>query len=368
MIGLRSMCRVLRLPARSAVLAGTLLLAGSALGQAASPKPDSPVRFGEVGDFHFIERSGKEITKADLLGSPWIAVPFFRGCTGPCPSLTSDLHAAFRERLAGSGVRIVSFTLDAEKDTPEALREYAESYGIEGDQWLFLTGPDKQALQDFVRTQLRVPVAESPEAAQDYGQAITHGTRLPVIDPQGRIAGWYECARATFGDTEAFQASIDALTARALALGGRHQSPLPLINAVLNAVALILLLLGLGAIAGGHRERHAHLMGSAFLVSLAFLGSYLYYHLVVQAETGPVHFHAEGAAKVAYLVLLATHVVGAMVNLPMVLRTLYLARKEDWGRHKWWARRTLPLWLYVSITGVMVYLLLYPLNPTPPMP
>jgi uncharacterized membrane protein YozB (DUF420 family) len=76
-------------------------------------------------------------------------------------------------------------------------------------------------------------------------------------------------------------------------------------------------------------------------------------------------FHGEGAAKVAYLVLLGTHVLLAAVNLPMVLRTLLLAQREDWARHRWWARRTYPIWLYVSVTGVLVYFVLYHWNPTP---
>ena len=203
------------------------------------------------------------------------------------------------------------------------------------------------------------------EAEVEYGQSITHGTRLPVIDAEGRIAGWYECARATFADTAEFEAALGALVDRAKALRPRNDSPLPLINACLNAIAFVLLLQGLRAIRAGEKERHASLMRAAFVVSALFLASYLYYHLVVQAEVGPRRFNGAGAAKVAYLVLLASHVILAMVNLPMVLRTLWLARKEDWERHKWWARRTLPLWLYVSITGVIVYVVLYPLNPTP---
>jgi len=347
------------------LVAGALAFSGSAGAQAASPEPHASDRFGEVVDFRFTERSGREVSLEDLRGAPWIAVPFFRGCTGPCPGLTADLFAAFEESLAGTGVRVVSFTLDPEVDTPEALREYAAGYSIEGDEWLFLTGPDRALLQDFVRQGLGVPVAESSEAGVEYGQSITHGTRLPVVDPQGRIAGWYECARGGFGDVESFEASIGALVDRALALRPRPDTPLPLVNASLNGVAFVLLLLGLRAIRAGDRERHALLMRAAFLVSAAFLASYLYYHLVVQAEVGPTPFHGRGAARVAYLVLLASHVILAMVNLPMVLRTLWLAHKQDWDRHRWWARKTLPIWLYVSMTGVVVYLVLYPLNPTP---
>ena len=358
--------RAPRMPRLVAALAGVLAcVVGSipAAGQA-SPEPHASARFGAVSDFTFTERSGEQVSLADLKGQVWIGVPFFRGCTGPCPSLTSDLHTAFKDKLEGKGVRIVSFTLDAEADTTEALNEYAATYKIEGDDWLFLTGPDKAALQEFVRSGLKVPVAESAGEGIEYGESITHGTRLPVVDAEGHIAGWYEAARV-FDSIEDFEGSLDALVERALAVRPRPKTSLPLINASLNALAFVLLVLGLVAIHRGQRERHALFMRAAFLASAVFLACYLYYHLVVQADAGPTPFHGKGVAKTGYLVLLASHVILAMVNLPMVLRTFWLAHKEDWERHKWWARRTFPIWLYVSITGVLVYVVLYPLNPTP---
>jgi uncharacterized membrane protein YozB (DUF420 family) len=108
------------------------------------------------------------------------------------------------------------------------------------------------------------------------------------------------------------------------------------------------------------------MMRSAFVVSAAFLSCYLYYHFaVLPISGGPTRFNGEGAAKAAYLLMLLTHVVLAVVNLPMVLRVFWLAHKEDWDRHRRLARWTLPIWLYVSLTGVLVYLVLYPFNPPP---
>jgi uncharacterized membrane protein YozB (DUF420 family) len=138
-----------------------------------------------------------------------------------------------------------------------------------------------------------------------------------------------------------------------------------LVNASLNALAGVLLVAGLIAIRGLRQRLHAGLMRAAFVASALFLGSYLYYHFVViPGQGGPVRFGGEGALKGLYLALLLTHVVGAVVNLPMVLTTLWLAHRERWEAHKRWARRTFPLWLYVSVTGVEVYLMLYPLNPS----
>ena len=137
---------------------------------------------------------------------------------------------------------------------------------------------------------------------------------------------------------------------------------LPAINASLNGLAAILLVCGYVAIRRGERETHRKFMVAAFGTSCAFLACYLYYHFAV-ARGQPTRFNGEGAARTAYLALLLSHTVLAAVNLPMVLRTLWLARREDWERHRRFARWTFPIWLYVSVTGVLVYWVLYHLNP-----
>lgn len=335
----------------------------------ASPAPRSMTRFGEVPDFRFVERSGEELSRDDLLGAPWIAVPFFVGCTGPCPTVTSDLRAELVEALAGSGVRIVSFSVDPEFDTPERLREYAARYDIGPDEpWLFVTG-DAEEMERFLIEGLKASFMRSEEAGVEYGQSITHTTRVPVVDPQGRIAGWYQVSRQALAgqpDGATFEDALGLLRDRALALAApAGGSPLPRVNASLNAVAAALLLAGWFAIRGGRRGLHGWLMRLAFLVSAAFLASYLYYHGVVQRVVGPVRFRGTGLARTGYYVLLASHVILAIVNLPMVLRTLWLAHRSDWERHRRLARKTFPIWLYVSVTGVLVYLILYPWNPAP---
>ena len=136
----------------------------------------------------------------------------------------------------------------------------------------------------------------------------------------------------------------------------------PLQNAILNGASTVLLLAGLAAIKGGKRKLHERLMLCATLTSTLFLASYLYYHFVVQPVLGPTPFRREGAIKTAYLVMLGTHVVLAVVNLPLVLRVLWLAYKERWEEHKKLAKVTFPVWLYVSVTGVLVYLALYVWN------
>ncbi len=148
-------------------------------------------------------------------------------------------------------------------------------------------------------------------------------------------------------------------------------SNLPLVNACLNASSSVFLLAGLAAIKSGRRKLHERLMYTAFAVSLAFLACYLWYHFVVIPELGITTFHATGALKTFYLVMLATHVVLAVVNVPLCVMTFVHARRADSGRatfekHKRWAKVTFPIWLYVSVTGVLVYLFLYVWNPAPP--
>jgi uncharacterized membrane protein YozB (DUF420 family) len=140
---------------------------------------------------------------------------------------------------------------------------------------------------------------------------------------------------------------------------------LPAVNAALNATAAVLLVLGLLSIKAGRRERHARLMVAAFVVSSLFLACYLYYHFAI-ARGRPTRFHGTGLARTAYLVLLTSHTLLAMVNLPMVLRTLWLAHRERWSSHRRLARWTFPVWLYVSVTGVLVYFVLYHWNPPAP--
>ena len=138
---------------------------------------------------------------------------------------------------------------------------------------------------------------------------------------------------------------------------------LPLLDACLNGTSAVLLLAGLAAIKSGRRVAHERLMISALVVSAAFLASYLYYHGVVERVRGPTPFRGTGFSRPAYLAMLASHVVLAVAVVPLALRTVFLARRGRFDAHKRWAKVTFPIWLYVSITGVLVYLCLYVWNP-----
>lgn len=138
---------------------------------------------------------------------------------------------------------------------------------------------------------------------------------------------------------------------------------LPLLNACLNATSFVLLVCGLAAIKRGRRVGHERFMLAALAASAVFLASYLYYHFVVIPGVGVTKFNGTGVVRTAYYVMLASHVILAIVNLPLVIATVVLAKKERWEAHKRLAKITFPMWLYVSVTGVLVYLVLYQWNP-----
>ena len=130
---------------------------------------------------------------------------------------------------------------------------------------------------------------------------------------------------------------------------------LPAVNACLNGLAAFFLIGGFVAIKRGRRELHKRFMLGAFGASTVFLASYLTRY----ALTGTTHFPVGGGWKVAYLVILFSHMFLAMGLVPMVLRTVWLPWKGRYEQHRSIARWTFPIWAYVSLTGVVVYFMLY---------
>jgi uncharacterized membrane protein YozB (DUF420 family) len=137
---------------------------------------------------------------------------------------------------------------------------------------------------------------------------------------------------------------------------------LPAINASLNGLATVLLLAGYSAIRNRRIQLHQTLMMAAFCASALFLASYLYYHIVVK-HGEPTYFTTPGWPKAVYYAILFSHIILAFVVAVMAPVTLYLGFGAPWNRHKRIARWTFPIWLYVSVTGVVVYIMLYHLYP-----
>ena len=132
-------------------------------------------------------------------------------------------------------------------------------------------------------------------------------------------------------------------------------SILPHLNAALNASSAVLLISGWRCILHRRIAAHRACMVAACVVSLAFFISYLIYH----AHVGSVRFQGQGWSRPVYFAILLSHTVLAVAIVPLVIRTLWLAVGNRLEQHRAFARRTFPLWLYVSVTGVIVYGMLY---------
>jgi uncharacterized membrane protein YozB (DUF420 family) len=136
---------------------------------------------------------------------------------------------------------------------------------------------------------------------------------------------------------------------------------LPVVNATLNGSSAVLLALGFFFIKRGRRTAHRNCMIAAFGTSVIFLACYLTYHtwLAVVLHQGPTRFENPAWFRPIYLAILLTHTILAAVIVPLILVTLNRAWRERFDLHKRIARWTWPLWMYVSVTGVLIYWLLY---------
>jgi uncharacterized membrane protein YozB (DUF420 family) len=132
-------------------------------------------------------------------------------------------------------------------------------------------------------------------------------------------------------------------------------SQLPAVNASLNGLATVLLVVGYGLILQNRRKAHERVMLAAFAVSVVFLGCYLVYH----AYAGSKPFTGTGLMRPVYFSILISHIVLAALVPVLAGLTIYRGLTGQWEKHKRIARVTFPIWLYVSITGVMIYVMLY---------
>ncbi len=137
-------------------------------------------------------------------------------------------------------------------------------------------------------------------------------------------------------------------------------SYLPHVNACLNGTSAVLLFTGYTFIRSRNVAAHRACQLAALVVSLLFLASYLTYHY----HHGSTRFQGQGIVRPIYFTILTSHTILAIVIVPLVILTFYRALRNDFVRHRRIARITLPLWLYVSITGVIVYLMLYQIYPS----
>jgi len=137
-------------------------------------------------EFALTERSGQPLRLADLAGKVWVADFFYTTCPGPCPMLSSRLSDVQKALGEEPGARLVSISVDPDKDTPEVLKIYAEKFKA-SERWFFCTGP-KDAIYSLARDGFKLPIADAPAE----GGMISHTTRLILVDQTGHVRGFYE--------------------------------------------------------------------------------------------------------------------------------------------------------------------------------
>ncbi len=143
--------------------------------------------YGRLPDFELTNRDGGRVTGADLAGQPWVADFIFTSCQISCPFLTAEMARLQAALPVDSRVQLVSFSVDPDNDTPEALQEYAQRYQA-GDRWYFLTGA-REDLYRLIREGFQLGVEPGAGSARE---PIVHSTRFVLVDKEGLIRGYYE--------------------------------------------------------------------------------------------------------------------------------------------------------------------------------
>lgn len=329
---------------------------------AAAPRDDD---LGTVGDFTLTERSGRTVSKSDLLGKIWIASFEFTRCTAGCPQISETMKRLQSELARFPDLRLVTFTVDPQHDHPEELLEYARHYQADPQRWLFLTG-DEKAIYHLLDKSFHLPAQKNTDG--DSGNAVSHSPKLVLVDRQGHIRGYFDGRPDSQVTDDAFQANLDELKRKVQAL---EYDPFPFFNATLNAITAAMLLLGYSAIRRRLIRIHIACMLTALSLSVIFLISYGYDHAVIKQgmstsfASQTVHAHPPAWVGIVYQTVLWTHIPLAAVIVPLALGTAYLALRGRFARHRVVARWALPIWLYVALTGVVVYWMLYRLYPWP---
>jgi len=297
-------------------------------------------QFERVPDFKLVERSGQPLARKDLLGRVWVTGFVFTRCAGACPVMMSKmygLHKSFPQ------VQYVAFSVDPTYDTPEVLRTYVKNNSLP-PEWLFATGTDEQ-MQDLAKKGFKLSMGpgSTPE------ERIIHSDRLVIVDRYGRQRGSY-----TTADMDGM-ARLEADLKRVLAEPAIPVTKLPALNAGLNGTSGVLLILGLLLIKAKKPGAHKAAMLAALAASALFLVSYLTAHHFI----GSTPYQGQGAMRTVYFAILISHTVLAALIVPLALVTVYRAFGEDFARHRALAKWTFPIWLYVSVTGVVIYFMLY---------
>lgn len=315
-------------------------------GQACAQENVRPTISIPLEDFELQDSEGNAFHPRDLRGKAWIAHFFFTTCK-ECGKTAPTMEAVQKLVAGKKDYRLVSISLN--NDSPAALKKYREDLGGDPKQWIFLTGP-KEKVHAIVQQAFKQSAIDNPNGTPE--NAVVHSFNIVVVDPKGNMVGFENGLQSE---------SADALYA--IARSTVHPKYLlPAMNASLNGLAAILLVLGYRAIKARQETLHKWTMTLALLVSAVFLASYLYFHFVVQ-DGQPARFSGQGFVRWAYFGILLTHTILAVIVAPLAIFVAIQGWRDRRPSHVRLARWTWPIWLYVSVTGIVVYWMLYQMYP-----
>jgi protein SCO1 len=304
---------------------------------------------GKLPQFSLLDQNGKPVQREQLLGKVCVISVFFSCCTTMCP-ITQKNMASLQDRLAGwPDVLLVSINVYPGHDNQSIIAQYAQDRQADPERWLFLHGDEKE-IYDFVQKGLLQGLEKN--ASQEPGNEVIHTARFLVVDHHGTIRGYINDGRNQ-DEVEQVEKVVKQLV---------QANYFPSVNAGLNGSCAVLLALGFAFIRNRRIALHKICMLAALAVSAIFLASYLYYHIVVM-EGHSTPFGGEGPIRPVYYGILISHISLAVPVLFLALIVTYLGLRNRLAGHVVLARWTLPIWLYVSVTGVVVYWMLYHLYP-----
>jgi uncharacterized membrane protein YozB (DUF420 family) len=309
--------------------------------------------YATVSDFTLTNQNGQTVTLSNLRGQIWIADVIFTRCPGQCLIMSQHMKELQGRLPAVQPIRLVSFTTDPAYDKPPIFKKYAERFGANDERWSFLTG-DKSTLHRVEVEDMKLAVVDKPVAQQEVpNDLFIHSEKFVLLDKFGRVRGYFD------GETPGVIAEVLA-AADTVAHETLSVHDLPAVNGTLNALSAIFLTFGFIFIRRKNVHAHRICMLSAFITSVIFLICYLTYHIFIHHVT---RFQNPAWFRPIYLAILGTHTILAVVIVPLILISLSRALKARFAAHKKIARWTWPLWMYVSVTGVIVYLILYQIFP-----
>lgn len=175
------------------------------------PEPVAETKLAPVPPFKLTERSGKAVTTDDLKGKVWVASFVFTRCTGPCPAVAATMARLQSDLADVPDLRLVTFTIDPDRDTPDELKKYAAHFRADADRWLFLTGPEKE-IHDLANNGFFLLAKKRADGKP--GEEFDHSSRIALVDKAGVIRNHFNGIADRTGGPEAYEDGLKQLSAQ----------------------------------------------------------------------------------------------------------------------------------------------------------